>query len=67
MKRTILFLIKNNSIKISPFWTGLGSRSVQMTIPMSENRKESDSDKLSKAKGVAQVNNTKFCLGYCNY
>jgi len=36
------------------------SLNVQMTIPVSENRKESDSDKLSTAKGVAQANNTKF-------
>ena len=33
---------------------------LQMTIPMAENRKESDEDKIATAKGVAKGNKKKF-------
>lgn len=33
---------------------------LQMTIPMFEDRKESDADKIATAKGVAKANKTKF-------
>lgn len=33
---------------------------LQMTIPMAENRKESDEDKIATAKGVAKGNEKKF-------